>query len=110
MVRRHWGGRRTTGLVAALCLTAGCGAVAQSPPAPAGRWVAGCADGCRAEADPTVRRPQGQPTRVRVARIGLDSRLAVLGLDRSGALVPPADFAEAGWYGGGPAPATPARR
>ncbi|GAB3312940.1 hypothetical protein GCM10027451_26370 [Geodermatophilus aquaeductus] len=44
------------------------------------------------------------PTRVRVPAIGLDSGLVGLGLDTTGALAAPADFATAGWYAGGPAP------
>ncbi|MEV4389067.1 class F sortase, partial [Micromonospora sp. NPDC049580] len=61
-----------------------------------------CADGCPSVAAPP--RPQGPPTRVRVPRIGVDSALTVLGLDRAGVLVPPTEFDTAGWYGGGPAP------
>jgi len=52
-------------------------------------------------------RPAGNaaaPLRVRVPSIGVDSALARLGLDASGALVPPADFAEAGWFAAGTAP------
>jgi hypothetical protein len=44
------------------------------------------------------------PLRVRVPAIGVDSALAELGLDGSGALAVPADPAAAGWYAGGPAP------
>jgi sortase (surface protein transpeptidase) len=44
------------------------------------------------------------PTRVRVPAIGVDSRLVRLGVDDDGALVPPEDFATAGWFTGGPAP------
>jgi hypothetical protein len=44
------------------------------------------------------------PVRVRMPSIGVDSALARLGLDASGALVPPADFAEAGWFAAGTAP------
>jgi Sortase domain len=44
------------------------------------------------------------PTRVRVPAIGVDSRLVRLGVDDDGALVPPEDFARAGWFTGGPAP------
>ncbi len=45
-----------------------------------------------------------EPSRVRVPGIGVDSRLVRLGVDREGALVPPEDFARAGWFTGGPAP------
>jgi hypothetical protein len=44
------------------------------------------------------------PTRVRVPAIDVDSRLVRLGVDDEGALVPPEDFARAGWFTGGPAP------
>ncbi|TDC31853.1 class F sortase [Micromonospora sp. 15K316] len=103
----------------ALCLVAGTGVgLASTEPPPGGpdapaaaRAPAtvsrpsagpGCVGGC-----PAARPPRGEPTRVRVPRIGLDSPLTVLGLDRAGALVPPTDFDLAGWYGGGPAPGDP---
>ncbi|MER7443145.1 class F sortase [Micromonospora avicenniae] len=109
---------------AALCLAAGSGVslAATGPPPPAGReappaaahppaaggqasrgWRPGCVGGC----GPARPAPSGTPTRVRVPRIGVDSSLTVLGLDRDRALVPPADFDVAGWYGGGPAPGDP---
>ena len=44
------------------------------------------------------------PTRVRVPSVGVDSTLARLGTDAAGALVPPEDFGQAGWFTGGPAP------
>ncbi|MDK3258342.1 class F sortase [Blastococcus capsensis] len=44
------------------------------------------------------------PVRLRVPAIGVDSPLVELGIDGVGALVPPADFARAGWFAGGPAP------
>ncbi len=44
------------------------------------------------------------PVRVRLPSIGVDSTLARLGTDATGALVPPADFDRAGWFAGGPAP------
>jgi len=44
------------------------------------------------------------PTRVRMPGIDVDSRLVRLGVDDDGALVPPEDFARAGWFTGGPAP------
>ncbi|MEU5905591.1 class F sortase [Micromonospora sp. NPDC047527] len=89
---------------AAVCLAAGTGVglATTGPPPPTASWHPGCADACpSAAAGPAS---QGPPTRVRVPRIGVDSPLTVLGLDGSGALVPPADFDTAGWYGGGPAP------
>ncbi|MEV5693961.1 class F sortase [Micromonospora globbae] len=122
-VRRHRRPRPpATALVAfgaAICLAAGSGvglattarppvdppAATASAPSP---LAAGRPPGCAGDCPPAARSaPRGQPTRVRVPRIGLDAPLAVLGLDRSGALVPPADFDVAGWYGGGPAPGDP---
>jgi hypothetical protein len=72
------------------------------------RWAPGCTDDCRPTTAAAHRPPlAGPPTRVRIDRIGVDSTLAVLGLDRAGALVPPADYGQAGWYGHGPAPGDP---
>ena len=48
--------------------------------------------------------PAVVPTRVRVPALGVDSDLARLGTDAAGALLPPADFAQAGWFAGGPVP------
>jgi hypothetical protein len=45
-----------------------------------------------------------EPVRLRVPAIGVDSPLALLGVDPAGALVPPADPDQAGWFTGGPAP------
>ncbi|WP_433550904.1 class F sortase [Micromonospora zamorensis] len=107
-IRRHRDRRvPLVGLVAAgaaVCLAAGTGVglATTGPAPPAATWHPGCTDDCPSvAAAPT---PQGPPTRVRVPRIGVDSTLTVLGLDRSGALIPPTDFDTAGWYGGGPAP------
>jgi hypothetical protein len=44
------------------------------------------------------------PTRVVIPAIGVDSPLDPIGVDGSGALVPPADFDVAGWFAAGPAP------
>jgi hypothetical protein len=48
--------------------------------------------------------PVAAPIRVQLPSLGVDSTLARLGVDPSGALVPPSDFDEAGWFAGGPAP------
>ncbi|WP_307799463.1 class F sortase [Micromonospora antibiotica] len=119
-IRRHRA-RRTpaAALVAAgavLCLAAGTGVGLATdtrltgdsarPADPAGTWQPGCAAGCATSAG-TPRATPTPPTRVRVARIGVDSPLTALDLDRAGTLVPPADFTRAGWYGGGPAPGDP---
>jgi hypothetical protein len=44
------------------------------------------------------------PARVSIPAIGVDTALAEIGVDRTGALVPPADFHRAGWFAAGPAP------
>ncbi|MDO3704586.1 class F sortase [Micromonospora sp. C28SCA-DRY-2] len=80
------------------------GAATRPAPALGATWPApaagpGCATDCAAAAGP--------PSRLRVARIGVDSPLSVLGLDAAGALAAPSDFDRAGWYGGGPAPGDP---
>ncbi|MGW3602645.1 class F sortase [Micromonospora sp. NPDC005161] len=89
---------------AAVCLVAGTGVglATTGPPPPVASWQPGCTDDCPSAAATPA--PQGPPTRVRVPRIGVDSALTVLGLDRAGTLIPPTDFDTAGWYGGGPAP------
>ncbi|MFI6265190.1 class F sortase [Micromonospora sp. NPDC051006] len=95
---------------AAVCLAAGTGVglAATDPPPRAASWRPGCADGCPSATPPPARSaPRGEPTRVRVPRIGLDAPLTTLGLDRAGTLIPPAGFDVAGWYGGGPAPGDP---
>jgi hypothetical protein len=48
-----------------------------------------------------------RPVLVTVPAIGVRSSLVPLRLDRAGALVPPADFGQAGWYVGGPTPGDP---
>jgi len=47
---------------------------------------------------------EAAPTRVRIPSVSVDSSLARLGLDASGALTPPSNFAQAGWFSQGPAP------
>ena len=71
-----------------------------SPPAAAdtgvGRQIA-LASGSPVRATPL-------PVRVRIPAIGVDSPLAVLVVDDAGALVPPDDFARAGWFAAGTVP------
>ncbi|WFF00616.1 class F sortase [Micromonospora sp. WMMD964] len=91
-----------TSAAVGLAASTGVGLAGTGPTPSVASWHPGCTDDCPSvAAAPTA---QGPPTRVRVPRIGVDSTLTVLGLDQSGALVPPADFDTAGWYGGGPAP------
>jgi sortase (surface protein transpeptidase) len=52
----------------------------------------------------TPARPRGAPTRLRVPAIGVDTALESLHLGGDGALMPPEDFAKAGWYADGTAP------
>jgi hypothetical protein len=44
------------------------------------------------------------PVRVAIPAIGVDSTLTDIGVDAAGALVPPADFTQAGWFAAGPVP------
>ncbi|RKR87253.1 LPXTG-site transpeptidase (sortase) family protein [Micromonospora pisi] len=95
----------------------GTGPASTGPASPDGAWHAGCASDCPPTSPVTTTRgtdplpgpapadsTAGPPTRVRIPRIGVDSSLAVLGLDRSGQLETPADYAQAGWFGAGPSP------
>ena len=45
-----------------------------------------------------------RPVRLRIPSIGVDTTLVRLGVDASGALVPPQDFGRAGWFPGSPVP------
>jgi sortase (surface protein transpeptidase) len=44
------------------------------------------------------------PSSLTLPAIGVRTTLATLGVDATGALVPPSDFARAGWFAQGPAP------
>ncbi|MDG4832211.1 class F sortase [Solwaraspora sp. WMMD1047] len=102
------------GLVVWAAAGTGLAVAATRPGAPAPVWLDPCAgDGCPSKAASTGRpeatagRPEataGPPTRIRITRIGVDSPLVVLGLERDGRLAAPADFDRAGWFGGGVAP------
>ncbi|RBY94926.1 class F sortase [Blastococcus sp. TBT05-19] len=77
------------------------GPAAPPPPSPAGP----AADqGSSVVAEAGALRATPEPVRVRVPRIDVDSTLDRLGLLADGSLETPADFGQAGWYGGGPAP------
>ena len=104
-VHRHR--RRRPGLnalrlaLAAVAVTAGVVAltapgssptVAGSPPAPEIRAAAGTTGAAPA------------PVSVSVPSVGLASSLVDIGVDDAGALVPPADYQQAGWFDAGPAP------
>lgn len=47
-----------------------------------------------------------RPTRVRIPAIGVDSKVVGIGVDRAGALVPPATTDVTGWFTAGPVPGT----
>jgi hypothetical protein len=57
-------------------------------------------------AAPTAADPAA-PVRLRAPSVGIDTALTDVDVDRTGALVPPADDAVAGWYRQGPAPGAP---
>ncbi|MCW2582902.1 MAG: Peptidase sortase [Klenkia sp.] len=67
-------------------------AVAGSPPAP--------------DIRPSVQTggTTATPVSVAVPSVGLSSSLVDIGVDDTGALVPPADYQQAGWFDAGPAP------
>ncbi|SDO21590.1 Sortase family protein [Klenkia soli] len=67
-------------------------AVAGSPPAPVIREAPGSDTA------------QPAPLSVSVPSVGLSSSLVGIGVDATGALVPPADYAQAGWFDAGVAP------
>ncbi|MFL6097558.1 MAG: class F sortase, partial [Blastococcus sp.] len=48
--------------------------------------------------------PAEAPVRLQVPTAGIDTPLTGIDLDAAGALVPPSDDADAGWYRSGPAP------
>lgn len=67
-------------------------AVAGSPPAPVVR------------AAPAASSSAPAPVSVTVPSVGLSSSLVPIGVDATGALVPPADYGQAGWFDAGVAP------
>ena len=73
-------------------------AVAGSPPAPVVREapaISGAPGNGAVAPDPVA---------VSVPAVGLSSSLVDIGVDATGALVPPADYAQAGWFADGVAP------
>jgi sortase family protein len=56
---------------------------------------------------PAVPAPaSARPVRLRIPAIGVDSRIVNIGVDRTGALVPPRSADVTGWFAAGPAPGT----
>jgi len=47
-----------------------------------------------------------RPTRLRIPAIGVDSRIVTIGVDRTGALIPPRTTDVTGWFAAGPVPGT----
>jgi sortase (surface protein transpeptidase) len=45
-----------------------------------------------------------RPTRLRIPAIGVNSRIVTIGVDRTGALIPPATTDVTGWFAAGPVP------
>jgi hypothetical protein len=106
----------TVGLTAAalaLCAAAGTtiGFAATGSSSPGGgstpQWYAGCGAACEAVRSAPPAGPVAPPTRIRVSRVGIDSPLVRLRLDRAGVLEAPKDFARAGWFEQGTVPGEP---
>jgi sortase (surface protein transpeptidase) len=53
---------------------------------------------------PTSGQSMAAPVRVRIPAIGVDGPIVGIGVDAAGALTPPADTSQVGWYAQGPAP------
>ena len=53
---------------------------------------------------PAAATPAATPVEVRIPAIGVQSGLVGLGVDDAGALEPPTDYAQAGWFTAGPVP------
>ena len=70
--------------------------VAAAPSTDTGRRIA-LAEGARGA-------EEAAPVRVRIPSIGVDSSLVELGVDGAGVLVPPTDYARAGWFAESPVP------
>lgn len=58
----------------------------------------------RASPVPVPRTSVADPARIRIPSIGVDAPVGPLGLDPTGALQVPTDFAATGWYEPGPEP------
>jgi LPXTG-site transpeptidase (sortase) family protein len=99
LTRLRWGLAAVTVSAGALALVAppgdpgtpGAAGTRGAPPAPV------LVRGPAAAADAT-------PVQVSIPAIDVQSSLADLGVDDEGALVPPSDFAQAGWFAAGPVP------
>ena len=93
------------GLLAGTAVLAGAVALlSPGAPAPAAAGVPPATVPAPVVAEAGTEETSAAPVRVRVPAIGVDSELLRLGTDASGVLVPPADFARAGWFAGGAVP------
>ena len=95
--------------LAAVAAVAGTLALALGTGQPAGGPAAVAASTAGIPPAPVLAAPTATPRGVTAARvvipaIGVDSGLAPLGVDGAGALVPPSDFAQAGWFSAGTLP------
>jgi hypothetical protein len=88
------------GLSTVLTALAGCGTPRAGPAVPA----AAHEDVTPSPVESTAGFGDAPPTRVRIPAIGVDAPLEPLGLDASGALDPPKDYRDAGWYADGTVP------
>src|SRR5262247_1771102 len=77
------------------------GAVLSPGSAPAAAWRAATPPVPEPPSATPSPAPTGEPSRVRIAAIGVDARLTELHLDSSGALIAPTDFSVPGWYADG---------
>jgi hypothetical protein len=93
--------------VAAVTVDRGSGSPAP-PPAPA-RVAAGVGPTAPVREPPHVRTRArvAPPVRIRIPAIGVDARVARVGLDHAGALEVPSGWDDAGWYVHGPRPGEP---
>jgi hypothetical protein len=87
-------------------LAAGCGS-ASTAAAPGTTAATPTATASTAAPATPAAAPVVTPTAVTIPAIGVRSPLVALHLDATGALVPPASYAVAGWYTGGPTPGDP---
>jgi hypothetical protein len=90
--------------LAVVALVAGAIAVLCPAPAPRAQPQAAVAPPAPVVLATPAARSVASPAAVSIPAIGVDSPLTAIGVDGSGALVPPADFSEAGWFAAGPAP------
>lgn len=90
---------RPLALVLLLAVVAGCGSpVPTTPRAPTSPLRVG------ASPAPVAPAAEAAPVRVRIPDIGVDSPIVDIGVDGTGALVPPEGTEVTGWYSAGPAP------